>query len=73
MSNMAHWEYKVVPIKTRIHSSTVGGTGKPVIDEVEDELNALGKAGWELVSVQDASLQDGRIFTVIYLKKQLKT
>ncbi len=70
---MTHWEYKVVPIKTRIHSSTVGGTGKPVIDEVEDELNALGKAGWELVSVQDASLQDGRIFTVIYLKKQLKT
>ncbi len=70
---MTHWEYKVVPIKTRIHSSTVGGTGKPIIDEVEDELNALGKEGWELVSVQDASLQDGRIFTVIYLKKQLKT
>ncbi len=70
---MVHWEYKVVPIKTRIHSSTVGGTGKPIIDEVEDELNALGKEGWELVSVQDASLQDGRIFTVIYLKKQKKT
>jgi len=73
VSTMVQWEYKVVPIKTRIHSSTIGGTGKPVIDDVENELNELGKEGWELVSVQDTSMQDGRIFTVVYLKRQTKT
>ncbi len=70
---MTQLEYKVVPIKTRIHSGTMSGAGKPVIDEVEDELNALGRKGWELVNVQDTSLQDGRIFTVLYLKRQTKT
>jgi hypothetical protein len=30
----------------------------------------LGKDGWELVSVQDISLQDGRMFTVAYLKRE---
>jgi len=67
---MVQWEYKVVPIRTRIHSGTMGGAGKPVIDDVENELNELGKEGWELVSVQDTTMQDGRIFTVVYLRRQ---
>jgi hypothetical protein len=67
---MPKWEYKVVPIKTRIHSTTTNGTFKPVIENVQNDLDELGKEGWELVSVQDTTLQDGRRFTVAYLKKQ---
>jgi hypothetical protein len=67
---MPKWEYKVVPIKTRIHSATSNGTLKPVIENVQNDLDQLGKEGWELVSVQDTTLQDGRRFTVAYLKKQ---
>ena len=43
---------------------------KPVIESVQDELNVLGKDGWELVSVQNIRLEDGRLFTVAYLKRQ---
>jgi len=64
------WEYKVVPIKTRIHSDHFEGGSKPVMDDVQNDLNSLGKEGWELVSVQDISLQDNRRFTVAYLKRQ---
>jgi hypothetical protein len=67
---MPKWEYKVVPIKTRIHSAASNGTLKPVIENVQNDLDQLGKDGWELVSVQDTTLQDGRRFTVAYLKKQ---
>lgn len=65
-----NWEYRVVPIKTRIHSSHFEGSGKPVMDDVENDLNILGKKGWELVSVQNISLKDDRMFTVAYLKKK---
>jgi hypothetical protein len=41
-----------------------------VIDDVQNDLNSLGKEGWELVTVQDTALQDGRRFTVAYLKRQ---
>ena len=67
---MANWEYKVIPVKTRIHSSTLSGGNKPEIEDVQKNLNNLGKDGWELVSVQDVSLPDGRRFTVAYLKRQ---
>ena len=43
---------------------------KPVIESVQNELNVLGKDGWELVSVQNIRLEDGRLFTVAYLKRQ---
>jgi hypothetical protein len=69
MPQIPIWEYKVIPIKTRIHSGTVN-IAKPVIEDVQNDLNSLGKEGWELVSVQDTSLQDGRMFTVAYLKRQ---
>ncbi len=70
MPQTAQWEYKVVPIKTRIHSETTNGTIKPVIDDVQNDLDSLGEEGWELVTVQDTTLQDGRRFTVAYLKRQ---
>ena len=71
MSELTKWEYKVVPIKTRIHSDHFGGGKKPVMEDVQNDLNSLGKEGWELVSVQDVSLQDGRRFTVAYLERQI--
>ncbi len=70
MHETPRWEYRVIPIKTRIHSESTDGTIKPVIDDVQNDLNNLGKEGWELVSVQDTALQDGRRFTVAYLKRQ---
>jgi hypothetical protein len=73
MSELAKWEYKVIPIKTRIHSNHFAGGSKPVMEDVQNDLNSLGKEGWELVSVQDVSLQDGRRFTVAYLKRQKGT
>jgi hypothetical protein len=70
---MAQWEYKVIPIKTRIHSETTDGTLKPVIEDVQNDLNSLGKEGWELVTVQDTTLLDGRRFTIAYLKRQKRS
>jgi hypothetical protein len=70
---MASWEYKVIPVKTRIHSNSLEGSNKPVMEDVQKDLNSLGKEGWELVSVQDVSLPDGRRFTVAYLKRQKGT
>ncbi len=73
MLELTKWEYKVVPIKTRIHSDHFEGSNKPVMEDVQNYLDILGKEGWELVSVQDISLQDGRRFTVAYLKRQKGT
>ena len=70
MFELTKWEYKVIPIKTRIHSSHFEEGKKPVMEDVQNDLNSLGKEGWELVGVQDVSLQDGRRFTVAYLKRQ---
>jgi ribosomal protein S24E len=70
MFELTMWEYLVVPIKTRVHSDHFEGSSKPIIENVQNDLNKLGKEGWELVSIQDISLQDGRGFTVAYLKRQ---
>ena len=67
---MAKWEYKVLPLKTRVHADRLITEGKPVIESIQDELNILGKDGWELVSVQNIRLEDGRLFTVAYLKRR---
>ena len=71
MFELMKWEYKVIPVKTRIHSDHCEGGTKPVMEDVQNDLNSLGKEGWELVGVQDVSLQDGRRFTVAYLKRQM--
>jgi hypothetical protein len=47
------WEYKVIPIKTQIHSTHSEDEKKPVIENVQNDLNTLGNEGWELVSIQD--------------------
>jgi hypothetical protein len=70
MFELVKWEYKVIPIKTKIHSDHFEGTKKPIMDDVQNDLNALGNEGWELVSVQDIRLPDDRMFTVAYLKRQ---
>ena len=67
---MVSWEYKVLPLKTRVHVDRFTTERKPVIEGVQNELNDLGKVGWELVSVQNIRLEDGRLFTVAYLKRQ---
>jgi len=69
---MTLWEYKVVPIKTRIHTNSYESGSKPTIENVQDDLNVLGKDGWELVGIQDITLEDSRMFTVAYLKRQKK-
>jgi len=70
---MITWEYTVIPVKTRIHTNRFEGSSKPVMEDVQNDLNSLGKEGWELVGVQDVSLPDGRRFTVAYLKRQKGT
>jgi len=70
MLKLVKWEYKVVLIKTQIHSDHFQADRKPVIEDVQNDLNALGNEGWELASVQDIRLPDGRMFTVAYLKRQ---
>jgi len=63
-------EYKVLPLKTRVHVDRFTTERKPIIEGVQNELNDLGKDGWELVGVQNIRLEDGRLFTVAYLKRQ---
>jgi hypothetical protein len=70
MFDLIKWEYKVVAIKTQVHASHFETDSKPTIDDVQNDLNELGDEGWELASVQDISLQDGRGFTIAYLKKR---
>ena len=67
---MVKWEYKVIPIKTQIHSDHPQAERRPVMDDVQSDLNALGSEGWELVGVQNISMPDGRMFTVAYVKRQ---
>ena len=72
MLELAKWEYKVILIKTQIHSDPFQADSKPIIENVQNDLDVLGDEGWELVSIQDIHLPDGRMFTVAYLKRQKK-
>jgi len=69
---LTKWEYKVIPIKTQVHSGQSTDDKKPTIEKVEDELNAFGKEGWELASVQNIRLEDGKLYTVAYLKRLIR-
>jgi len=60
----------VLPLKTKVHVDHFITEEKLIIESIQDELNILGKDGWELVSVQNIRLEDGRLFTVAYLKRQ---
>jgi hypothetical protein len=43
MVEMVNWEYTVIPVKTRIHSNHFEGGSKPVIEDVQNDLNSLQK------------------------------
>lgn len=64
------WEYIVLALKTKIHVSRHERKKNPSIQNVQNELNALGEEGWELVSVQNIRLETGMLFTVAYLKRE---
>jgi hypothetical protein len=70
VTRLVKWEYRVLPIKTKVRIDRFATEKKPTIDIVQDELNVLGKDGWELVTVQNIRLEDGKLFTVSYLKRQ---
>ncbi len=59
-----------MPLKTKVRVDRFATEKKPTIDSVQNELNVLGKDGWELVSVQNIRLEDGKLFTVAYLKRE---
>jgi len=67
---LVKWEYRVLPLKTKVHVDHFTAEKKPTIEGVQDELNVLGTDEWELVSVQNIRLESGRLFTVAYLKRQ---
>lgn len=69
---LAKWEYRVIPIKTQIRTDHFQVDKKPVIEDVQNDLNELGNEGWELVGIQGIRLPDDRMFTVAYLKRQKK-
>ena len=67
---MVKWEFKVLALKTKVHLSRHDREKNPTIENVQNNLNALGEEGWELVSVQNIRLETGMLFTVSYLKRQ---
>jgi hypothetical protein len=67
---LVKWEYKVILVKTMVHSDHFQAEKRPVIEDIQNDLDKLGDEGWELVGVQDITLPDERMFTVAYLKRQ---
>lgn len=61
----------MIALKTKINVSRHDREKNPVIQNVQDELNALGEEGWELVGVQNVRLETGMLFTVAYLKREV--
>lgn len=59
-----------MPLKTKVRVDHFAAGKKPTIESIQGELNVLGEDGWELVGVQNIRLEDGRLFTVAYLKRQ---
>jgi len=60
----------VLALKTKIHVSRHEREKNPSIQNVQNELNAMGEEGWELVGVQNIRLETGMLFTVAYLKRE---
>lgn len=60
----------MLALKTKIHVSRHEREKNPSIQNVQNELNALGEEGWELVGVQNIRLETGMLFTVAYLKRE---
>ncbi|MFC5405847.1 DUF4177 domain-containing protein [Cohnella soli] len=64
---MEQWEYRTIKYKT-------GGFlgGKVDTEEFEDELNAHGSEGWELVSCFDTSMSQGASRDIVIVFKRRK-
>ena len=67
---LVKWEYTVIALKTKISVNRRDREKNPTIQNVQNEMNALGEEGWELVSVQNIRLETGMLFTVAYLKRE---
>jgi len=67
---LSNWEYMVLPIRTKISINHHSQQKTAVMQNVQDDLNALGADGWELISVQNVRLETGSLFTVAYLKRE---
>ncbi len=67
---LSNWEYIVLPLRTKISINRRSQQKNAVIQNVQEELNALGEEGWELVSVQNVRLETGSLYTVAYLKRE---
>jgi len=67
---LVKWEYTVIALKTKISVNRRDREKNPTIQNVQNEMNALGEEGWELVSVQNIRLETGMLFTVAYLKRK---
>ncbi len=65
---MEHFEYKVVVYDTK---GMLGGIVES--NQLEDQLNLLGKDGWELVSCTSTSQSYGSSRSVICIFKRKKT
>jgi hypothetical protein len=69
--DLVKWEYTVLAMKTKININRRERSKNPIIQNVQNELNTLGKEGWELVGVQNIRLETGMLFTVAYLKRKI--
>ena len=67
---MTKWEYTVLAVKTKINVDRFHRENNPIIQNVQQELNALGEEGWDLAGVQNIRVETGMLFTVAYLKRE---
>lgn len=63
--NQVQWEYRTLRYE-------VSGFVTPKFDSLkyDDELNQLGRAGWELVSVMDMNAGNGASFALVAVFKR---
>lgn len=63
---MDRWEYKTIKFETK---GMLGGILD--IDNFNDQLNSLGRSGWELVSCFDTNQSQGASREVVAVFKRL--
>lgn len=60
----------MLALKTKISVNRRDREKNPTIQNIQNEMNALGEEGWNLVGVQNIRLETGMLFTVAYLKRE---
>ena len=60
----------MLAVKTKINVDRSHRENNPIIQNVQQELNALGEEGWDLAGVQNIRVETGMLFTVAYLKRE---